>query len=172
MSSNALTCVGMRIPVARMRSIYRLERSRSGWKSCRRGTTRAAGDVRAHAREGRGALPGQALGAAGDGVALRGAPNFHEVLDDVRRQIALEASSDALEITPLLLLGPPAWARRTLRANWPSCWGTGIGFVHELMTAGWVLSGASSQWKGARAGKVFEALVEGDYANPVMVIDD
>ena len=35
-------------------------------------------------------------------------PNFHAVLDDVRRQLALcEDSRDALEITPLLLLGPP-----------------------------------------------------------------
>src|SRR5436190_22787437 len=35
-------------------------------------------------------------------------PNFGEVLDDVRRQLALcEDSRDALEITPLLLLVPP-----------------------------------------------------------------
>jgi ATP-dependent Lon protease len=35
-----------------------------------------------------------------------------------------------------------------------------------------VLSGASSQWKDARPGKVFETLVEGQYANPVMVVDE
>jgi ATP-dependent Lon protease len=35
-----------------------------------------------------------------------------------------------------------------------------------------VLSGASSQWKGARPGKVFETLVDGQYANPVMVVDE
>jgi ATP-dependent Lon protease len=40
------------------------------------------------------------------------------------------------------------------------------------MTAGWLLSGASSQWKGAKPGKVFEALVEGQYANPVIVVDE
>jgi ATP-dependent Lon protease len=40
------------------------------------------------------------------------------------------------------------------------------------LTAGWVLSGASSQWKGARPGKVFETLVDGQYANPVMVVDE
>ena len=34
------------------------------------------------------------------------------------------------------------------------------------------LSGASSQWKGARPGKVFETLVDGQYANPVMVVDE
>jgi len=51
--------------------------------------------------------------------------------------------------------------------------GTGMGFISmSSMTAGWVLSGASSQWKGARPGKVFETLVEGQYANPVMVVDE
>jgi ATP-dependent Lon protease len=40
------------------------------------------------------------------------------------------------------------------------------------MTAGWLLSGSSSQWKGARPGKVFEALVDGQYANPVIVVDE
>ena len=35
-------------------------------------------------------------------------PNFAEVLDDVKRQLALcQDSGDALEITPMLLLGPP-----------------------------------------------------------------
>jgi ATP-dependent Lon protease len=40
------------------------------------------------------------------------------------------------------------------------------------MTAGWLLSGSSSQWKGSRPGKVFEALVDGQYANPVLVVDE
>jgi ATP-dependent Lon protease len=40
------------------------------------------------------------------------------------------------------------------------------------MTAGWLLSGASSQWKGAKPGKVFETLVDGQYANPVIVVDE
>jgi|GEM_PF-2543037 len=35
-------------------------------------------------------------------------PNFTAVLDDVKRQLALcQDSRDALEITPMLLLGPP-----------------------------------------------------------------
>jgi ATP-dependent Lon protease len=101
-------------------------------------------------------------------------PNFHEALDDVRRQIALcNDSSDALEITPLLLLGPPGVGKTHFARQLAELLGTGMGFVSmSSLTAGWVLSGASSQWKGARAGKVFEALVEGDYANPVMVVDE
>ena len=101
-------------------------------------------------------------------------PNFGEVLDDVRRQLALcEDSRDALEITPLLLLGPPGVGKTHFARALSMLLGTGMGFVSmSSMTAGWVLSGASSQWKGARPGKIFETLVDGQYANPVMVVDE
>lgn len=101
-------------------------------------------------------------------------PNFSDVLDDVRRQLALcEDSRDALEITPLLLLGPPGVGKTHFARELSLLLGTGMGFVSmSSMTAGWVLSGASSQWKGARPGKVFETLVDGQYANPVMVVDE
>ena len=101
-------------------------------------------------------------------------PNFHPVLDDVRRQLALcEESADALEITPLLLLGPPGVGKTHFARELAQLLGTGMGFLSmSSLTAGWVLSGASSQWKGARPGKVFETLVDGQYANPVMVVDE
>jgi ATP-dependent Lon protease len=101
-------------------------------------------------------------------------PNFSDVLDDVRRQLALcEDSRDALEITPLLLLGPPGVGKTHFARELSILLGTGMGFVSmSSLTAGWVLSGASSQWKGARPGKVFETLVDGQYANPVMVVDE
>jgi ATP-dependent Lon protease len=101
-------------------------------------------------------------------------PNFADVLNDVRRQLALcEDSRDALEITPLLLLGPPGVGKTHFARALSLLLGTGMGFISmSSMTAGWVLSGASSQWKGARPGKVFETLVDGQYANPVMVVDE
>jgi ATP-dependent Lon protease len=40
------------------------------------------------------------------------------------------------------------------------------------MTAGWVISGASSQWKNAKPGKVFDTILNGSYANPVIMVDE
>lgn len=101
-------------------------------------------------------------------------PNFGAVLDDVKRQLALcQDSRDALEITPMLLLGPPGIGKTHFARELAQLLGTGLGFISMgSLTAGWVLSGASSQWKGARPGKVFETLVDGQYANPVMVVDE
>ncbi|MBI3368080.1 MAG: AAA family ATPase, partial [Burkholderiales bacterium] len=101
-------------------------------------------------------------------------PNFHAALDDIKRQLALcQDSRDALEITPMLLLGPPGVGKTHFAREVAQLLGTGMGFVSmSSLTAGWVLSGSNSQWKGARPGRVFETLVDGAYANPVMVIDE
>ena len=40
------------------------------------------------------------------------------------------------------------------------------------LTAGWILSGASAQWNNARPGKVAHTLVHGDFANPIVVLDE
>ena len=101
-------------------------------------------------------------------------PNFHEVLDDLKRQLVLcHDSKDGLEIAPMLLLGPPGIGKTHFARRVSQLLGTGLGFISmSSLTAGWVLSGASSQWKGARPGKIFETLVDGAYANPVMVVDE
>jgi ATP-dependent Lon protease len=101
-------------------------------------------------------------------------PNFTDALDDVKRHVALaQDAGDGLEVTPMLLLGPPGIGKTHFARQLADLLGTGMSLVPmSSMTAGWLLSGASSQWKGAKPGKVFEALVEGQYANPVIVVDE
>jgi ATP-dependent Lon protease len=101
-------------------------------------------------------------------------PNFAAVLDDVKKQIALCASSaDALELQPMLLLGAPGIGKTHFARRLAELIATGYGFVSmSSMTAGWILSGSSSQWKNSKPGKVFETFLHGQYANPLILVDE
>src|SRR5437764_7282212 len=101
-------------------------------------------------------------------------PNFREVLEDIRKHLALCVdSNDSIELPPMLLLGEPGIGKTHFARKLSALLGTGFGFVPmSSLTAGWVLSGASSQWKNAKPGKVFDTFLNGEYANPVIVVDE
>jgi ATP-dependent Lon protease len=89
-------------------------------------------------------------------------PNFHEVLDDLSRYLGLAlAGNGSINVMPILLLGDP-----------------GVGKTHfgkrlaDALSAGFVISGSSATWKGAKCGKVAERLVRGQFANPVVLLDE
>src|SRR5215510_812691 len=101
-------------------------------------------------------------------------PNFAEVLEDIRKHLALcIGTDDSIELPPMLLLGAPGIGKTHFARKIAQLLGTGFGFVPmSSLTAGWVLSGASSQWKNAKPGKVFDTFLNGEYANPVLVVDE
>src|ERR1700742_4271948 len=101
-------------------------------------------------------------------------PNFAAPLDDVRKQVALcLETEDRLELMPILLLGEPGIGKTHFAKQLARLLGTSCHYIAmSSLTAGWILSGASSQWRNAKPGKVFDALVNGSYANPVMTVDE
>ena len=101
-------------------------------------------------------------------------PNFSDVIDDLRKYIALSvAGNEPMSFTPILLLGEPGIGKTHFARELAARLGTGHEFISmSSLTAGWILSGASAQWSNAKPGKVAHTLVHGDYANPIVVLDE
>ncbi len=179
MSSTSLTVPSLGLPIARMRSVFRADDvERKLAKLQAQGNEREHENLRSTYERMLERGP-QRFAVKPSGVPDMAAlydqlPNFGEPLDDLRRHVALsQDSQDNLELTPMLLLGPPGVGKTHFARKVADLLGTTMNLVPmSSMTAGWLLSGSSSQWKGARPGKVFEALVDGQYANPVIVVDE
>ena len=101
-------------------------------------------------------------------------PNFKPVIDDIRKHTALAISgNEAVQFMPILLLGEPGVGKTHFAKCLAQVLGTGFEFVSmSSLTAGWILSGASSQWMNAKPGKVAQSLVQGEFANPLIALDE
>lgn len=103
-------------------------------------------------------------------------PHFKDVLDFIRANIALAASGDEgapLRFPPILLRGVPG----TGKSFFAEELATTLGGVFEnrdlsVMTEAFVLAGHDASWKGAKTGVVFDAVVLGKVANPIICLDE
>lgn len=101
-------------------------------------------------------------------------PNFDDVLADLARYLRLAHAGDqGFNVMPILLLGGPGvgkthFAKRLARMLQTDCELISM----NALSAGFVITGSSASWRGARCGKVAERLVRGKYANPVIVLDE
>lgn len=101
-------------------------------------------------------------------------PNFGEVLDDLTRYLGLSIAGGAgINVMPVLLLGEPGVGKTHFGKRLATVLGTEFEFIGmNALSAGFVITGSSSTWKGAKCGKVAERLVRGKFANPVVLLDE
>jgi len=101
-------------------------------------------------------------------------PNFAEVLDDLTRYLALAIAGGAgVNVMPVLLLGDPGVGKTHFGKRLAAALGTEFEFISmNALSAGFVITGSSSTWRGAKCGKVAERLVRGKFANPVVLLDE
>ncbi|MBI3230900.1 MAG: AAA family ATPase [Burkholderiales bacterium] len=101
-------------------------------------------------------------------------PNFSEVLDDLSRYLGLAlAGNSSVNVMPVLLLGEPGVGKTHFGKRLANAIGTEFELISmNALSAGFIISGSSASWKGAKCGKVAERLVRGRYANPVVLLDE
>jgi ATP-dependent Lon protease len=101
-------------------------------------------------------------------------PNFSEVLDDLRRYLGLALAGGAgFNVMPVLILGDPGIGKTHFGKRLSHALETEFEFISmNALSAGFVITGSSATWKGAKCGKIAERLVHGQYANPVILLDE
>ena len=101
-------------------------------------------------------------------------PNFSEVIDLVEAELMLAGSANKPpRLPPMLLDGPPGCGKTFFAEKLAEAFGSGFLRVSlESAQNASDLSGSSEFWGNSRPGRLFDKLVEGDHANPVVLVDE
>jgi ATP-dependent Lon protease len=101
-------------------------------------------------------------------------PNFDGVLEDLARYLRLAHAGDqGVNVMPILLLGGPGVGKTHFAKRLARIMQTDYELISmNALSAGFVITGSSASWRGAKCGKVAERLVRGQYANPLIVLDE
>lgn len=101
-------------------------------------------------------------------------PNFSEVIDYVRVIYALAEQLDGVpQLAPIMLNGLPGSGKSYFAEQFAKWFGSGYVLTHlETAQNNAGLSGSSDYWSNSKSGDVFNALVEGDFGNPVVCLDE
>ncbi len=101
-------------------------------------------------------------------------PNLSKVIDRLEACCALSAfARKPLRIPPLLLVGPPGVGK----THFAKCVADMLGvprFIYALESAETVsvLTGSEKHWWNSETGQLFKLIVQTDFANPVVVLDE
>ncbi len=101
-------------------------------------------------------------------------PHFSPVLDLVREQFAFaELTGKPFDIPPILLGGDPGIGKTRFSQELAKALGTEIRRIpFDNHQTGSTLLGSDKHWGNTTYGSVFELLVLGQYANPVILLDE
>lgn len=101
-------------------------------------------------------------------------PNCASYLDFLRAAFVLaEREGTAIQLDPVVLEGPPGVGKSLLAQRVADLLRTGCHTVQVAIAQdNSALGGSSRFWSNAHPGELFHALVYGQYANPVVVLDE
>lgn len=101
-------------------------------------------------------------------------PNFASVIDYLRAMFALACCDNGIpHLDPLMLLGPPGIGKSRFARHLATFFGSAFYQLNmENLQTGSPLSGSEEYWGNTRYGLIFEALVEGNLGNPVVLLDE
>ena len=101
-------------------------------------------------------------------------PNFAAVVDYLRALFAVaELSASSPHLDPLLLNGPPGVGKSLFAEQLGAFLGSGYRRINlENAQTNAQLAGSDEFWSNSKTGAVFDTLVEGDYANPLFLLDE
>ncbi len=107
--------------------------------------------------------------------ALREAhPQFIDMIDFIARELCMaRASRQPAAIPPILLNGPPGCGKTYFAQFLAEFFATPlIRISMEAAQCASELSGSAEYWSNSKPGRLFNALVDGDFANPVVMLDE
>jgi ATP-dependent Lon protease len=102
-------------------------------------------------------------------------PNFRNVIDHLETELSLAMAStpEAFRLGPILLHGSPGVGKTAFSMAFAKMMGVGFDRISAAgMQGSFELVGTSSHWANSGPGKVFNLVAGGNYASPVLVIDE
>jgi ATP-dependent Lon protease len=101
--------------------------------------------------------------------------NFSDIVDYIRTECTITSLSKdpAVHLSPLLLVGPPGIGKTAFAMDLAEILGSGFHLVSmENAQTSACLTGTDQHWGNTKTGMIFDALVDDDYINPVVMVDE
>lgn len=102
-------------------------------------------------------------------------PNFSTVVDFLLEEITLAAASEptSFRIPPILLHGAPGIGKTFFARHLSETLNVGFDKISGgSLQGGFDLAGTSTHWSNSSVGRVFQLLANGEFACPVMMVDE